>query len=152
VQTRQPLKLTMYLNLVPRLRMLWALLPLHVSVACTDSCSLFLDHKDGDGTFLCNAGTILQQAAERKTTTPLHALIVCVIIVTLPVLVQYLLQTKYDPRCASLVSSVSSDEQPLRSCRANSPPFHASRMGSDAFSDTCCFEELTTDKVQSKQC
>jgi len=36
-------------------------------MACTDSWSLFLDPKDGDGTFLCNTSTVIQ-AAERKTT------------------------------------------------------------------------------------
>jgi hypothetical protein len=28
------------------------------------------DRKVEDGTFLCNAGTVIQQAAERKTTPP----------------------------------------------------------------------------------
>jgi len=97
-------------------------------MACTDSVSLFLNPKNGDGTFFCNAGTVIQ-AAECKTTHlhlvlslkmngALHllSLYACIVrvIVTLPPLLQYLLLTKHDPRCACLVSSLSSDdEQPF---------------------------------------
>jgi len=94
----------------------------HASMACTGSLSLLLDPKDGDGTFLCNAGTIIQQAAECKTTT-LHAFMVCVIIVTLPVPLQYLLLTKHDPRCAHLVSSVSSGDEQLIHADPTPHPF-----------------------------
>jgi hypothetical protein len=98
-------------------------------MACTHSISLFFDPKDGDGTFLCDAGTVTQQAAGRKTTLlhlvlslkmngaihllPLYALMVCTIIVTLLLLFQYRLLTNHDARCARLVSSVSRDDELL---------------------------------------
>jgi hypothetical protein len=35
-----------------------------------DNFSLFLDPKDGDGTFLCNVGTVLQKAAGMQDHSP----------------------------------------------------------------------------------